>query len=89
MGNRSENTRPRKIQHGRVFYILFYILHSKISENAKQAAAQNFTRPRVILRGRVPYLIKSKLIVLPSVYQLSISSFKCRKTYSIVIQRRT
>ena len=39
-----------------------FILHSKVSENAKHAAAQNFTRPRVILRGRVTYLIKSKFV---------------------------
>ena len=48
MGNRSE--------------ILLYILHFKISENAKHATAQNFTWPRITLRGRVTYLIKSKLI---------------------------
>ena len=49
---RPENTRPRKIPRGRMFYILFSILYSKISENAKVAADSNLTRVRAILRDR-------------------------------------
>ena len=49
---RPENTRPRKIPSGRMFYILFSILYSKISENAKVAADSNLTRVRAILRDR-------------------------------------
>ena len=45
--NSSETTQPRKISRGCVFYILFYIIYSKISENAKH----------------IGYLIKSRLIV--------------------------
>ena len=39
MENRSENTLLHKIPRGGVFYILFYILHFKISENAKHTTA--------------------------------------------------
>ena len=49
MKNRSKNTGPRKILCGCVFYILFCIVFSDISENGKHAAARNFTRPRSLL----------------------------------------
>ena len=64
MENRSKNTWPCKILCGHVFCILFCIVFCDYSGNRKDAAARNFTRRRVILRGRLTYLIKSKLIVL-------------------------